>query len=92
MDALAEQLFKLAVKLLHRRAVEPIIATFVLYITAMFVEIAGSLDDRHVLLYWLCTLIAVGTAIVGLGGVALYAVRIMTAERTPTPRPDPTAD
>ena len=87
MDLLAE-LFRLGTGILDRRAVEPIIAVLVLHFTAVFIKIADDLGDGHVLLYWMCVLIAGATGIIALGGLALYAYRMLfptPAGSGPTP-------
>ena len=89
MEFPAEPFFRLATKVLDRHAIEPIIAVLVLYFTAMFVEIGGKLDNSHWLLYWLCVLIAAATGVVGLGGAALYAWRMLFPAR---PRREATPD
>ena len=83
MDSLVEALFRLGSKLLDRHAIEPVIALLCLHFTAVFVQMAGSLDGSHVLLYWLCVLVAVVTAAVGLAGVGAYAVRRLSERRLP---------
>ena len=85
-------LFKLAANALDRRALEPVIAVLCLYFTAMFVEIASKLDPTHILLYALCVLIAVATGIVGLGGAALYAYRMLFPTRAPRAGSESTLD
>jgi C4-dicarboxylate transporter len=91
MDLLVE-LFRLGVRLLDRRAIEPIIAVLVLHFTAMFVEIAGNLGSANVLLYWLCVVIAVITGIIGLGGAGLYAWRMLFPNRVSRAGSEPTPD
>ena len=76
MDFPAELLFKLVTKLVARRAVEPVVAFICLYFTLMFIEVAGTLGDGHRLLYWLCTVIAIATGMVGLGSLGLYLHRL----------------
>ena len=91
MDLLAE-LFRLGTRVLDRRAIEPIFAILVLHFTAVFINLAGNLGAGHVLLYWLCVLIAVATGIVGLGGAALYAYRMLFPTRAPSAGGEPTPD
>jgi hypothetical protein len=91
MDLLAE-LFRLGSRVLDRRAIEPIIAVLVLHFAAVFIKIAGDLGGGHILLYWLCVLIAGATGIIGLGGLALYAYRMLFPTRVAPAGSEPTPD
>lgn len=94
MNSLSEHLAKLGPKLLDLQAIEPVVAMRCLNCAAVFVQMARSLDPLQLFLYWLCVLVAVATAAIGLGGVGAYALRTIAArrltrgadQRTPTER------
>lgn len=81
MNSLFDQLAKLGSKLLDLQAIEPVVALRCLNCAAVFVQIAHSLDAFHLFLYWLCVLVAVATAAIGIGGIGAYALRTIAAPR-----------
>lgn len=78
---LLEPLAKVGSKLLDLQAIEPVVAMRCLNCAAVFVQMARSLDAFHLFLYWLCVLVAVATAAIGLGGMGAYALRTIAARR-----------
>lgn len=92
MNSLSEQLAKLGARVLDLQAIEPVVAMRCLNCAAVFVQMARSLDAFHLLLYWLCVLVAVATAAIGLGGVGAYALRAIAARRLTRAGDQPTPD
>lgn len=91
MNSRFEQLAKLGSKLLDLQAIEPVVAMRCLNCAAVFVQMARSLD-AFLFLYWLCVLVAVATAAIGLGGVGAYVLRTIAARSLTRAGEQPTPD